>query len=181
MIKCPAPYFDSGQQMVKQIFKAYTNTKSHRFAFDASHDLPQEVNLVISESKQAAYIAWKFNHCIALEIVSKNESENEDKYEQHFDVIVPCENNYLSDAECKKWLGSVSDKAITSIKEKMLMGVSSRLETHLEVHTVYPNSVVSFSESKTEKATLDNNRKAVFEWVERYLPMCLILRTCAVH
>ena len=24
MIKCPAPYFDSGQQMVKEIFKAYT-------------------------------------------------------------------------------------------------------------------------------------------------------------
>ena len=96
MIKCSAPYFDSGHQMVKEIFKAYTNTKSHRFTFDASHDLPQEVDLVISEPKQAAYIAWKFNHCIALEIVSKNESENEDKYEQHFDVIVPCENNYLS-------------------------------------------------------------------------------------
>jgi hypothetical protein len=54
-----------------------------------------EAELVLSKSKQIVYIAWKLDYCIALEVVSKN--TNEDKYEQHFEVIISCENNYMSD------------------------------------------------------------------------------------
>ena len=51
MIKCISPYADSGHHMVKEIFKAYTHPDSQRFMFEASHDLPQAVDSVMSESQ----------------------------------------------------------------------------------------------------------------------------------
>ena len=50
MIKCTSPYADSGHHMVKEIFKAFTHPDSQRFVLDARHDLPNEVDLVISET-----------------------------------------------------------------------------------------------------------------------------------
>lgn len=160
MIKCTSPYADSGHHRVKEIFKAFTHTDSQRFVFDARHDLPQEVDLVISESTQIVYIAWTFDHSIALEIVSKN--ENNDQYEQHVDVIVSCENDYMSEFECKAWLANVSQKAVASTKEKNQVTVDSTLIMHTEVHDVYPNSVVSFSASRVSKEQLGINRKLVY-------------------
>ena len=149
MIKCTSPYADSGHHMVKEIFKAFTHPDSQRFVLDARHDLPNEVDLVISETQQIVYIAWKFDHCIALEI---------DQYEQHIDVIVSCENDYMSELECKAWLANVSKKAVASTNEKIQLTVDSTLVMHTEVHTVYPNSVVSFSASRVSKELLSINR-----------------------
>ena len=179
MIKCTSPYADSGHHMVKEIFKAFTHTDSQRFVFDARHDLPQEVDLVISESQQIVYIAWTFDHCIALEIVSKN--ENNDQYEQHIDVIVSCENDYMSELECKVWLANVSKKAVASTNEKILATVDSTLIVHTEVHTVYPNSVVSFSASRVSKELFSINRKLVCAWVEQDFPMCLSAPSRKLH
>jgi hypothetical protein len=171
MIKCVSPYADSGHHMVKEIFNAYTNPDSQRFVFEASHDLPQEVDSVMSESQKIVYIAWKFDHCIALEIVSK--SENDEQHEQHFDVIVSCENDYMSEFECKAWLANVSKKAVASTTEKIQVDVDSTLVMHTEVHSVYPNSVMSFSASRVSKELLGINRKVVCAWVEQDFPMCL--------
>lgn len=179
MIKCTSPYADSGHHMVKEIFNAYTNPDSQRFVFEASHDLPQEVDSVMSESQQIVYIAWTFDHCIALEIVSKN--GNDEQYEQHIDVIVSCENDYMSEFECKAWLASVSKKAVTSTKAKIQLDVDSTLVMHTEVQTVYPNSVMSFSASRVSKELLVINRKLVCAWVEQDFPLCLLAPSRKVH
>ena len=179
MIKCTSPYADSGHHMVKEIFKAFTHPDSQRFVLDARHDLPNEVDLVISETQQIVYIAWKFNHCIALEIVSKN--GNNDQYEQHIDVIVSCENDYMSVLVCKAWLANVSKKAVASTNEKIQLTVDSTLVMHTEVHTVYPNSVVSFSASRVSKELLNINRKLVCAWVEQDFPMCLSAPSRKLH
>ncbi len=117
--------------------------------------------------------------CIALEFISRNESE--DKYEQHFEVIISCENNYMSDSECGRLLDSVSERAVQSSKEKIKVNSDSRLVMHSEVHTVYPNSVMSFSESKAERLSLEKNRKIIFEWLTLYFPMCLSSKQRVLH
>jgi hypothetical protein len=124
MIKCPSPAFDAGHHLVKEIFKAYTNAESQRVVLDARCDLAQAVDLVMSLSTHAIYIAWRFDHCIVLEIVSKK--ENEAKYQQHVDVIISCENAYMSDVDCKAWLAMVSTKAVTSAQEKLNLKLIQR-------------------------------------------------------
>ena len=64
MIKCPSPAFDAGHQLVNEIFKAYTNAQSQRVVLDARCDLAQAVDLVMTLSTYAIYIAWRFDHCI---------------------------------------------------------------------------------------------------------------------
>ena len=179
MVKCPSPAFDAGHQLVKEIFKAYTNAKSQRVMLDARCDLAQAVDLVMSLSKQAIYIAWRFDHCIVLEIVSKK--ENEAKYQQHVDVIIYCENAYMSDVDCKAWLAKVSTKAIASTQAELQFEVDSTMVIHTEVHSVYPNSVLSFSESNLSRNKLDANRRLIFTWVEQYFPMCLLAQSRKVH
>ena len=85
MIKCVS-VFDKSNQMINEIFMAYTGSSNQRFTLEVGADLPIEVELVLSKPKQIAYIAWRFDYCIALEFISRNESE--DKYEQHFEVII---------------------------------------------------------------------------------------------
>ena len=121
MIKCPSPAFDAGHHSVKEIFKAYTNAESQRIVLDARDDLAQAVDLVMTLSTHAIYIAWRFDHCIVLEIVSKK--ENEANYQQHVDVIISCENAYMSDVDCKAWLAMVSTKAVTSAQAKLTFEV----------------------------------------------------------
>ena len=53
--------------MVKEIFKAYTKADSQRVMLDARCDLAQAVDLVMSLSTHAVYIAWRFDHCIVLD------------------------------------------------------------------------------------------------------------------
>ena len=173
MIKCPSPAFDAGHQMVKEIFKAYTNAESQRVMLDARCDL------VMNLSTHAIYIAWRFDHCIVLEIVSKK--ENEAKYQQHVDVIISCENAYMSDVDCKAWLAKVSTKAVTSTQEKLTFEAHSAMVIHTEVHSVYPNSVLSFSESNLNQEQLATNRRLIFTWVEQYFPMCLLAQSRKVH
>ena len=179
MIKCPSPAFDAGHQMVKEIFKAYTNAESQRVVLDARCDLAQAVDLVMSLSKHAIYIAWRFDHCIVLEIVSKK--ENEANYQQHVDVIISGENAYMSDVDCKAWLAKVSTKAIASTQAELQFEVDSTMVIHTEVHSVYPNSVLSFSESNLSRNKLDANRRLIFTWVEQYFPMCLLAQSRKVH
>ena len=78
MIKCTSHLFDENHQMIKEIFNAYAGLNGQCFTLNPNDDLPNEAELVISKSKQIVYIAWKLDHCIALEVVSKN--ANEDKY-----------------------------------------------------------------------------------------------------
>jgi hypothetical protein len=179
MIKCPSPAFDSGHQLVKEIFKAYTKTDSQRVVLDARCDLAQAVDLVMNLSTHALYMAWRFDHGIVLEIVSKN--ANEDKYQHHVDVIISCENDYMSDFECKAWLTMVSAKAVTSAQEKLKFDVNSTMVIHTEVHSVYPNSVLSFSESNVNQDQLASNRTLIFTWVEQYFPMCLLAQSRQLH
>jgi hypothetical protein len=179
MIKCTSHLFDENHQMIKEIFNAYAGSNGQCFTLNPNDDLPNEAELVISKSKQIVYIAWKLDHCIALEVVSKN--ANEDKFEQHFDVIISCENSYMSDIECKEWLDNVSEKAVASTKEKIQTDVNSKLVIHSEVHTVYPNSVISFSESKAKKSSLADNRKVIFEWAEKHFLMCLSIQQRKAH
>ena len=178
MIKCVS-VFDKSNQMINEIFMAYTGSSNQRFTLEVGADLPIEVELVLSKPKQIAYIAWRFDYCIALEFISRNESE--DKYEQHFEVIISCENNYMSDSECGRLLDSVSERAVQSSKEKIKVNSDSRLVMHSEVHTVYPNSVMSFSESKAERLSLEKNRKIIFEWLTLFFPMCLSSNKRLVH
>ena len=179
MIKCPSPAFDAGHHLVKEIFKAYTNAQSQRVVLDARDDLSQAVDLVMNLSTHAVYMAWRFDHCIVLEIVSKK--ENEAKYQQHVDVIISCENAYMSDADCKAWLAMASTKAIASAQAKLQFEVDSTMVIHTEVHSVYPNSVLSFSESKLNQDQLEANRTLIFTWVEQYFPMCLLAQSRKVH
>ena len=165
--------------MVKEIFKAYTNAQSQRIVLDARDDLAQAVDLVMNLSTHAIYIAWWFDHCIVLEIVSKK--ENEAKYQQHVDVIISCENAYMSDVDCKAWLAMVSTKAVTSAQAKLTFDVDSTMVIHTEVHSVYPNSVLSFSESDLNQDQLEANRRLIFTWVEQYFPMCLLAQSKKVH
>ena len=171
MIKCPSPAFDAGHQLVKEIFKAYTNAKSQRVMLDARCDLAQAVDLVMTLSTHAIYIAWRFDHCIVLEIVSKK--ENEANYQQHVDV--------MSDVDCKAWLAMVSTKAVSSTQEKLTFEAHSTMVIHTEVHSVYPNSVLSFSESDLNQDQLEANRRLIFTWVEQYFPMCLLAQSKKVH
>ena len=179
MIKCPSPAFDAGHQLVNEIFKAYTNAQSQRVVLDARCDLAQAVDLVMTLSTHAIYIAWRFDHCIVLEIVSKK--ENEANYQQHVDVIISCENAYMSDVDCKAWLAMVSTKAVTSTQEKLTFEAHSTMVIHTEVHSVYPNSVLSFSESDLNQDQLEANRRLIFTWVEQYFPMCLLAQSKKVH
>lgn len=179
MIKCPSPAFDAGHHLVKEIFKAYTNAKSQRVVLDARCDLAQAVALVMNLSTHAVYIAWRFDHCIVLEIVSKK--ENEAKYQQHVDVIISCENAYMRDVDCKAWLAMVSTKAIASAQAKLQFKVDSTMVIHTEVHSVYPNSVLSFSESNLNQDQLEANRRLIFTWVDQYFPMCLLAQSRKVH
>ena len=146
---------------------------------DARCDLAQAVDLVMSLSTHAIYIAWRFDHCIVLEIVSKK--ENEAKYQQHVDVIISCENAYMSDVDCKAWLAMVSTKAVTSAQAKLQFEVDSTIVIHTEVHSVYPNSVLSFSETNGNQDQLEANRTLIFTWVEQYFPMCLLAQSRKVH
>ena len=179
MIKCPSPAFDAGHHLVKEIFKAYTNAQSQRVVLDARDDLAQAVDLVMNLSTHDVYMAWRFDHCIVLEIVSKK--ENEAKYQQHVDVIISCENAYMSDVDCKAWLAMVSTKAIASAQAKLQFEVDSMMVIHTEVHSVYPNSVLSFSESNLNQEQLAANRTLIFTWVEQYFPMCLLAQSRKVH
>ena len=146
---------------------------------NAHCDLAQAVDLVMSLSTHPIYIAWRFDHCIVLEIVSKK--EHEDKYQRHVDVIIACENAYMSDVEAKAWLAMVSTKAVISTQEKLKFEVNSAMVIHTEVHSVYPNSVLSFSESNLNQDQLDANRRLIFTWVEQYFPMCLLAQSRQVH
>ena len=165
--------------MVKEIFKAYTNADSQRVVLDSRCDLAQAVDLVMNVSTQAIYIAWQFDHCIVLEIVSKKEGKS--KYQQDVEVIISCENAYMSDVDCKAWLAMVSTKAVTSAQEKLTFDVGSAMVIHTEVHSVYPNSVLSFSESNLSRNKLDANRRLIFTWVEQCFPMCLLAQSRKVH
>ncbi|MDO9177589.1 MAG: hypothetical protein Q7U16_04565 [Agitococcus sp.] len=79
------------------------------------------------------------------------------------------------------WLANVSKKAVASTNEKILVTVDSTLVMHTEVHTVYPNSVVSFSASRVSKELLSINRKLVCAWVEKDFPMCLSAPSRKLH
>ena len=87
----------------------------------------------------------------------------------------------MSDSECGRLLDSVSERAVQSSKEKIKVNSDSRLVMHSEVHTVYPNSVMSFSESKAERLSLEKNRKIIFEWLTLYFPMCLSSKQRVLH
>jgi hypothetical protein len=114
-----------------------------------------------------------------MEIVNKK--ENEANYQQHVDVIISCENAYMRDVDCKAWLAKVSTKAVTSAQEKLTFEVNSAMVIHTEVHSVYPNSVLSFSESNLSRNKLDANRRLIFTWVEQCFPMCLLAQSRKVH
>jgi hypothetical protein len=103
------------------------------------------------------------------------------KYQQHVDVIISCENAYMRDVDCKAWLAKVSTKAVTSTQEKLIAEVNSAMAIHTEVHSVYPNSVLSFSESNGNQEQLAANRRLIFTWVEQYFPMCLLAQSIQVH
>ena len=165
--------------MVKEIFKAYTKADSQRVVLDSRCDLAQAVDLVMNVSTQAIYIAWQFDHCIVLEIVSKKEGKS--KYQQDVEVIISCENAYMSDVDCKAWLAMVSTKAVTSTQKKLTFEAHSTMVIHTEVHSVYPNSVLSFSESDLNQDQLEANRRLIFTWVEQYFPMCLLGSVDVLH
>ena len=64
LIKCVS-VFDKSNQMINEIFMAYTGSSNQRFTLEVGADLPIEVELVLSKPKQIAYIAWRFDYCIA--------------------------------------------------------------------------------------------------------------------